>query len=46
MIFGFFVLLMMLAVPTTVIVFIVRRWRHRTRVAQRGFAVEMRAAQV
>jgi hypothetical protein len=46
MIFGFFVLLMMLAVPTTVIVLVVRRWRHRTRVAQRGFAVEMRAAQV
>jgi hypothetical protein len=33
-------LLTLLAVPATVIVMIVRRWRHRGRVVQRGFAVE------
>ena len=43
-IFGFFMMLMILAVPATVIVMIVRRWRYRSRVGQRGFAVEMPSA--
>ena len=43
-VFGFFMLLMVLAVPITVIVMIVRRWRHRTRIVQRGFAVELPGA--
>jgi hypothetical protein len=46
MIFGFFIMLMILAVPATVIVMIVRRWRYRSRIGQRGFAVEIPAAQV
>ncbi len=45
-IFGFFMLLLILGVPATLLVMVVRRWRHRGRVAQRGFAVEMVAAQV
>ena len=43
-VFGFFMLLMILAVPITVIVMIVRRWRHRSRIVQRGFAVELNGA--
>ena len=39
-VFAFFMLLMVLAVPATVIVMIVRRWMHRSRVHQRGFPVE------
>ena len=45
-VFAFFMLLMVLAVPTTVIVMIVRRWMHRSRVQQRGFAVEFASPQV
>ena len=44
-VFGFFMLLMVLAVPATVIVMIVRRWRQRSRVQQRGFAVEFASPQ-
>jgi hypothetical protein len=46
MIFGLFMMLMIFAVPATVIVMIVRRWRHRSRIGQRGFAVEIPAAHV
>lgn len=45
-IFGFFMLLLIFGVPATLLVMVVRRWRHRGRVTQRGFAVEMVAAQV
>jgi hypothetical protein len=37
---GFVMMLMLLGVPITVIVMLVRRWRHRSRVLQRGFAIE------
>jgi hypothetical protein len=37
---AFCLLLVVLTVPITVIVMIVRRWRHRTRLVQRGFAIE------
>jgi hypothetical protein len=46
LVYGCFVLLMMVAVPVTLIVTIVRRWRYRTRAARRGFAVEMPGAPV
>jgi hypothetical protein len=39
MIWGFVMILVIFAVPATVIVMIVRRWRHRARAAQRGFAI-------
>jgi len=40
MVHGFVMLLVILAVPLTVMVMIVRRWRYRARVQQRGFPVE------
>jgi hypothetical protein len=40
-VFGFFMFVMFFAVPVTMIVMIVRRWRHRSRSVQRGFAVEL-----
>jgi hypothetical protein len=44
-VFGMFMLLMILAVPVTVVAMIVRRWLYRARIEQRGFAVEMPPAQ-
>jgi len=40
MVHGFMMIFMIFAVPITLIVMIVRRWMHRSRVQQRGFAVE------
>src|SRR5688500_935940 len=43
---AFAIILMIIAVPTTVIGMIVRRWMSRSRVQQRGFAVEFASPQV
>ncbi len=44
-VWGFAMLLMIVAVPVTLVVMIVRRWHRRARVGQRGFAVEFAAPQ-